>query len=107
MLVTTGNVIEGKTIVEYKGIVRGTCIRLPSLSQGIFGAVKGMLGGNISNYKSFCELARQQAYDDMVANAKTLLANAIVAIRYDTSDLANNGLQAMEIVCYGTAVVVQ
>lgn len=107
MIVTTGNNIEGKTIIEYKGIVRGICIRFPSIPQGFIGAIKGMLGDNIANYKSFCETARQQAYDDMVKNAESLSADGIIAMHYDTTDLSNNGLPAIEILCYGTAVVIR
>lgn len=105
MLVTTGFVFEGKKIVEYKGVVRGICVRSPTISQGFFGALKGIIGGNISHYKVMCEDARQQAYDEMVEHATYLGANAVISMRYDTADLSNRNLNATEVLCYGTAVV--
>jgi uncharacterized protein YbjQ (UPF0145 family) len=104
MIVTTGNDIEGREIIEYKGIVRGIFIRFPSIPKGVVNAIKGMLGDNQATYRDFCENARQQALEEMVAKANALQADAIVAIRYDTTDLSNSGLPAIEILCYGTAV---
>ncbi|HXH54526.1 MAG TPA: YbjQ family protein [Gammaproteobacteria bacterium] len=107
MQVTTGLTFEGNKIVEYKGVVRGICVRSPTIKQGFFGALKGIIGGNIGHYKVMCENARQQAYDEMVEHATDLSANAIISMRYNTADLSNKNLNATEVLCYGTAVVIR
>jgi uncharacterized protein YbjQ (UPF0145 family) len=103
MIVTTTFTIEGNRIAEYKGIVRGILVRAPTISQGIVGALKNIIGGRIGAYTEMCEQARQQAYDEMVAHATALGANAIVGMRYDAAEVVSKG-SATEVLCYGTAV---
>ena len=98
MIVTTTFTVEGSTIVDYKGIVRGIIVRAPTISQGI-------IGGRIGAYTEMCEQARQTAYDEMVAHAEQLGANAIVGVRYDASEVVSKG-SATEVLCYGTAVLI-
>jgi uncharacterized protein YbjQ (UPF0145 family) len=106
MLVTTTFTVEGHRIRDYKGIVRGIIVRAPTIVQGILGGLKNIIGGNIGAYTEMCEQARQQAYDQMVAHARQLGANAIVGMRYDASEVVSKG-SATEVLCYGTAVVVE
>jgi uncharacterized protein YbjQ (UPF0145 family) len=54
-----------------------------------------------------CEQARQQAYERLLAHAQQLGANAVVGLRYDTSEVGSRNSAATEVLCYGTAVVVQ
>jgi uncharacterized protein YbjQ (UPF0145 family) len=103
MIVTTTFTWEGNRITEYKGVVRGILVRAPTISQGIVGALKNIIGGRIGAYTEMCEQARQQAYDEMVAHAKALGANAIVGMRYDAAEVVSKG-SATEVLCYGTAV---
>lgn len=66
--------------------------------------------GNLSKigaYTEMCEQARAVAYEEMVAHAQQLGANAIVGVRYDGSDVSSNNVNATEVLCYGTAVVVE
>jgi len=105
MIVTTTFTIEGCSIVEYKGLVRGIIVRSPTISQGIIGGLKNIIGGRIGAYTQMCEQARQTAYDEMVAHANQLGANAIVGVRYDASEVVSKG-SATEVLCYGTAVVI-
>ena len=102
MQVTTTFTIEGSTIVEYMGMVRGITVRSPTISQGIMGGLKNIVGGKIGAYTEMCEQTRDQAYKDMIAEAERLGANAIVGIRYDASEVAE---RSTEVLCYGTAVV--
>jgi uncharacterized protein YbjQ (UPF0145 family) len=107
MQVTTTFSIDGYRISEYKGLVRGIIVRAPTIGQGIMGGLKAIVGGQIGAYAEMCEQARQQAYDRLLEHAQQLGANAIVGLRYDTSEVGSRNSSATEVLCYGTAVVVQ
>jgi uncharacterized protein YbjQ (UPF0145 family) len=104
MTVSTTFDISGRKIKEYKGIVRGIIVRSPTIIQGIFGGLKSILGGTIGAYTEMCEQARKQAYDLMIAHAEEMGANAVIAVHYDASEVA---VGATEVLCYGTAVVLE
>jgi len=104
MFVTTTFTIEGRQTVDYLGLVRGIVVRSPTISQGFLGGLKQMVGGQIGAYGRMCEQAREQAYETMLQHAQELGANAIVGVRYDASEVVNT---ATEVLCYGTAVIVQ
>ncbi|MCC6425940.1 MAG: YbjQ family protein [Phycisphaerales bacterium] len=104
--VTTTFTIDGYRIREYKGVVRGITVRAPTISQGIFGGLKSIIGGRIEAYTQMCEQARQQAFELLIDHARALGANAIVGLRYDASDVGGTG-RATEVLCYGTAVVIE
>ncbi len=106
MLVITSFDMEGYRIAEYKGIVRGVIVRSPTIMQGFFSSLKTIIGGRIGSLTNMCETARQQSYDIMIEHAAALGANAIVGMRYDASEVAAR-FSATEVICYGTAVVVQ
>lgn len=106
MLVTTTFTIEGYRIKEYKGIVRGIIVRAPTISQGLLGGLKNIIGGQIGAYTDMCEQTRQQAYEVCLQHAREVGANAIVGMRYDTSEVVSQG-SATEVLCYGTAVVIE
>jgi uncharacterized protein YbjQ (UPF0145 family) len=103
MFVTTTLDIEGYRITDYKGIVRGIIVRAPTISQGILGGLKSIIGGRIGAYTHMCEQAREQAFSEMIVHAQQLGANAIIGVRYDASEVVTN---ATEVLCYGTAVIV-
>ena len=102
--VTTTFTIEGYRIAQYLGIVRGIIVRSPTISQGILGGLKSIVGGRIGAYTQMCEQARQNAYDLLIDHARAVGANAIVGLRYDASEI---GAGATEVLCYGTAVVIE
>ena len=106
MPVTTTFAFEGYRIKEYKGLVRGIIVRSPTIVQGIVGGLKNILGGRIGAYTEMCEQARQQAYDLLIEHARDVGANAIVGVRYDASEVVSKG-SATEVLCYGTAVVIE
>lgn len=97
--------IPGRTIKETKGLVRGIIVRAPTIFQGVLGGLKSIVGGKIGAYTEMCEQTREQAYAAMEEHARQLGANAIVGIRYDASSVEPKG-GAVEVLCYGTAVVV-
>ncbi|MFZ9229029.1 MAG: YbjQ family protein [Prochlorococcaceae cyanobacterium] len=105
--VTTTFTIEGYAIREYKGIVRGIVVRSPTLVQGFLGGLKQIIGGRIGAYTEMCEQTREAAFNQMVEHAVLQGANAIVGARYDGSDVTTGSGGATEVLCYGTAVVIE
>ena len=106
MIVSTTFGVEGRRVREYKGLVRGLTVRAPTISQGILGGLKSIVGGQIGAYSEMCEQARQTAYDLMVEHARQLGANAVLGVAYDASEVASR-VSATEVLCYGTAVVLE
>jgi uncharacterized protein YbjQ (UPF0145 family) len=104
--VTTTFTIDGYRISEYRGVARGIIVRSPTIAQGIVGGLKNIIGGRIGAYTQMCEQARQQAFDLLVQHAQEMGANAIVGLRYDASEVVSKG-SATEVLCYGTAVVIE
>lgn len=108
MIVTTTDVVDGYRIREYRGIVRGVMVREPNVVQSFKAGFQGMFGGKIEAYIKNCEMGRQAAIDAMVQQAQARGANAVVAVRYDSDSIqGTNNAFGTEIVCYGTAVVVE
>ena len=104
LLLSTTFTIEGHQVVKHLGVVRGITVRAPTIAQGILGGLKSIVGGRIGAYTEMCEQARRDAAVRMVEQAEALGANAILGVRYDASDVAKG---ATEVLCYGTAVVVE
>lgn len=103
-MVTTAPELPGFVVVRNLGIVRGITVRSRSIVGNFFGGLQTLLGGNITIYSELCERARQDTYRDMLQHARQRGANGIIAMRYDATELMA-GLT--EVLCYGTAVVVQ
>lgn len=108
IVVTTTFTIEGHRVTRYLGVVRGIIVRAPTISQGILGGLKSIIGGHIGAYTEMCEQARQQAYELLIDHAAALGANAIIGLHYDASEIGGKtGSSATEVLCYGTAVVIE
>jgi uncharacterized protein YbjQ (UPF0145 family) len=103
-MVTTANEIPGFRVVRSLGIVRGITVRSRSIVGNFFGGLQTIFGGNITIYTELCEQARRETYRDMVQHARQLGANGIIGMRYDATELMA-GLT--EVLCYGTAVVLE
>jgi len=103
-MVTTAMELPGFKVVRNIGLVRGITVRSRSIVGNFFGGLQTIFGGNITIYSELCEQARQETYRDMMQHARMLGANAIIAVRYDATDIMA-GLT--EVLCYGTAVVVE
>ena len=104
MIVTTTNDLIGYRIVEHLGLVRGVTVRSRSVIGNIGGAVQSIFGGNITIYTKLAETARQEAYDLLVAHAREVGANAILAMCYDANEIMEG---ITEVLAYGTAVRVE
>ena len=103
-MVTTAFELPAHTIVRNLGLVRGITVRSRSIVGNILGGLQTLFGGNITIYTQLCERARAQTYEDMCEHARALGANAIIGVHYDATELMA-GLT--EVLCYGTAVIVQ
>jgi len=104
MLVATTNDLPGYRVVEHLGLVRGVTVRSRSVIGNIGGSIQSLFGGNLSIYTNLAETARQEAYDLLVAHARELGANAILATRYDANEIMEG---ITEVLAYGTAVRVE
>ena len=103
-LIVTADDIPGRKIVEVFGLVRGNTIRARHIGHDIMATLKNIVGGEISDYTKMIAEAREQAIDRMIAEAAGLGANAIVAMRFTTSEVMKG---AAELLAYGTAVKVE
>jgi len=104
MIVTTSAQIEGKAIARTIGLVKGNTIRARHIGKDIMAGLRGIVGGEISEYTKMMAQAREEAIARMVENAEKEGANAIVSMRFTTSMIMQN---ASEILAYGTAVVLK
>ena len=104
MLLSTTDTIHGKKIIKHLGLVRGNTIRARHVGKDILASFKNILGGEISGYTKLMAESREQSLDRMVAEATELGANAIIEVRFATSQVMQ---MASEILVYGTAVVVE
>ncbi|MEO8002834.1 MAG: YbjQ family protein [Arenimonas sp.] len=103
-MVTTAFELPGYRVVESLGVVRGIIVRSRSVVGNFLGGLQSLFGGDITIYTTLCEQARQDTYRDMLQHARQKRANAIIGVRYDATELMP-GLT--EVLCYGTAVVVE
>ncbi|WP_156645310.1 YbjQ family protein [Lentibacillus sp. JNUCC-1] len=104
MLIVTMNDIPGKTIKEVKGLVQGSTVQTRHVGRDIGAGLKTLVGGEIEGYSDLMKQARNISRERMIEEAQQLGANAIVAARYQTSQVMNS---AAEVIAYGTAVVVE
>ena len=104
MLVATTENIAGCRTVDTRGTVFGVVVRSRGLGGNIVAGLRSIVGGEITEYTQLLEEARRHATDRMVANATAMGANAILMMRFDSSEI---GQTMSEIVAYGTAAVIE
>jgi uncharacterized protein YbjQ (UPF0145 family) len=102
MHTTTAFDLPGFRVSRSLGVVRGITVRTRSLPLSIVGGLRTMLGGRIGIFSDLCESAREESFQLMLAHAKAIGGNAVIGVRYDTGPMVG----AAEVLCYGTAVVV-
>jgi uncharacterized protein YbjQ (UPF0145 family) len=102
--VTTTNELPGYRVSRTLGLVRGVTVRSRSIIGTVGASIQSLFGGNITLWSQLCEHARQEAYDLMTRHAQELGANAVIAMRYDATEIAQG---VTEVLAYGTAVVVE
>ena len=96
--------LDGYRVVRNLGVVRGITVRSRSIF-GTFGAsLQTIVGGNITLFTELCEKTRAEGFELMLSHASDLGANAVIGMRYDATEVMDG---VTEVLCYGTAVVVE
>jgi uncharacterized protein YbjQ (UPF0145 family) len=103
-MTTTTFALEGYRVVKTLGLVRGITVRSRSIFGNIGAFFQTLAGGNITLLTSLCERTREESFQMMIAHAEETGANAVVGIRYDANEIMGG---VTEVLCYGTAVVVE
>jgi len=103
-MTTTAFELPGYRITKNLGLVRGIIVRSRSIVGSIGAGLQTLLGGNITLLTELCETARNDAYELMIEHAEQLGANAVIGVNYDATEVMAG---VTEVLCYGTAVVVQ
>lgn len=103
-MTTTAFDLSGYQTRRVLGVVRGITVRSRSVFGTIGGALQTLVGGNITLFTELCERTREEAFRMMVSHAEALGANAVIGVRYDATEVMNG---VSEVLCYGTAVVVE
>lgn len=103
MIVSTAPFVAGHRVVETKGQTFGLVVRSRGFSGNLIAGLRSLAGGEIHEYTELLEDTRRQALDRLVRNATLMGANAVISMRFDSSELAGT---MSEIVAYGTAVLV-
>jgi len=101
MILTTSNNVAGKQIRETLGLVRGNTIRAKHIGKDILAGLRSIVGGEIKEYTEALNEARKEALERMVKSAEEMGADAIIGIRFTTSQIMSG---AAELLVYGTAV---
>ena len=104
MMVTASQELPGYRIVRNYGIVRGIIVRSRSLLGSIGAGLQTIIGGNITILTELCEKTREEAFELMMRHAAEHGANAVVAMRYDATEIMQG---VTEVLAYGTAVQVE
>src|SRR5438093_4189941 len=102
MLVVTTESVPGQRVREVKGQVFGVVVRSRGLGGNIMAGLRSLAGGEIHEYTQLLEETRRQAVDRLVKNATLMGANAVLMMRFDSSEI---GQYMSEIVAYGTAAI--
>jgi uncharacterized protein YbjQ (UPF0145 family) len=103
-MVTTQFELDGYRVVRTLGVVRGIVVRSRSIIGSIGAGLQTLVGGNITLLTKLCEKTRSDAFDLMLEHAAELGGNAVLAFRYDATDIMAG---VTEVLAYGTAVVVE
>jgi len=103
-MTTTAFELPGYKTISSLGLVRGILVRSRSIFGNIGAAFQTIAGGNITLYSELCEKTRKDAYDLMIRHAEQCGGNAVIGVRYDTTEIASG---VTEVICYGTAVLVE
>ena len=103
-MTTTAFTLDGYHIVKSFGVIRGITVRSRSVFGTIGASLQTIIGGNITLFSELCEQTRAEAFEMMVAHAVERGANAVIGVRYDATEVIQG---ATEVLCYGTAVLVE
>ncbi len=103
-MVTTAFELPNYRIEQNLGVVRGIVVRSRNIFATLGATLQTVVGGNITVWTKLCEQTRRDAFDIMIQHATEIGANAVIGARYDTTELSAG---VTEVLCYGTAVIVE
>ena len=103
-MATTAFELPNFRVLQTLGVVRGIVVRSRNVFATLGAAFQQVVGGNITIWTRMCEETRRDAFDIMIQHASELGANAILGVRYDTTEISTG---VTEVLCYGTAVIVE
>ena len=101
MILTTTDGVPGRAIAETLGLVRGSAVRSAHIGRDVMAKLKNLVGGEVQEYTKLIAEAREQALDRMTAEGRARGADAIVALRFSSSEVDSG---TAEVLVYGTAV---
>lgn len=104
MIITSSENISGKRVVKTLGLVKGNTIRTRHIGRDIAAALRNLIGGEIHEYTKLIAESREQSIDRMKEDARTMGANAIITVRFSTSEIMKG---AAELLAYGTGVIIE
>ena len=103
-MTSTTFTIDGYRVRQNLGVVRGIVVRSRSVFGTLGASLQTLVGGNITLFTELCEKTRNEAFDLMLSHAQQVGANGVVGIRYDATEVMQG---VTEVLCYGTAVIVE
>jgi uncharacterized protein YbjQ (UPF0145 family) len=103
-MVTTAFEMPNYRVVQNLGVVRGIVVRSRNVFATIGASLQTIVGGNITVWTNLCEQTRAEAFEIMIQHATEIGANAVIGARYDTTEISTG---VTEVLCYGTAVIVE
>lgn len=103
-MTSTTFTLDGYEVVQALGVVRGVTVRSRSIVGTVGAKLQTLLGGHITLLTTMCEQAREDAFEIMLAHAQRRGANAVIGVRYDAAEVMTG---VTEVLCYGTAVIVE
>ena len=103
-MTTTAFELDGYRVIRGLGIVRGIVVRSRSVIGTTLAGLQTLIGGNITLFTELCEKTREEAFDLVLQHAQQMGANGVVGVRYDATEVMQG---VTEVLCYGTAVVVE
>lgn len=104
MLISNTELVPGREIVEFYGVVTGNTVRAKHIGRDIMAGLKNVVGGELVGYTELLKDSRQEATERMIEQARSMGANAVVNVRFATSSISQG---AAELFAYGTAVRVR
>ena len=104
LLLSNTEFIPGYSISRHLGLVQGSTVRAKHVGRDIMAGFKNIVGGELKGYTELLNESRQEALDRMQEQARAIGANAVINVRFSTSNITAG---ASELLAYGTAVVLE
>ena len=107
MLVTTTNVVEGRKVTQYFGLVSGEAIMGANIFKDIFAGIRDIVGGRSASYEKELRKAKDIAIAELIENAKAMGANAVIGVDLDYETIGGGTGNMLMVSASGTAVIIE